>query len=906
MKSQPEPSSFVPQSNRAASDDVRQAKKALQDQKSLLKLANNLSTWSADEDFFSLVRDALYPSFYFTGISVILKPVTGKALGSKLSFNKNAESIAAQKETKAFEQFIAAELSDKINSANTPLIFHTEGAEINYPQAGQALGIKQIVGMSLQCRQQQTGILVFYTDKARSFTQKQFPWLLQVAGQVSLFVNNHIPERASKIVPGSNPDKVNEIILSLSAEIARVRDKEELIHVMRYKLKKVLHFNDITVGVFNKNKTSFQVMIAEVERGRSSHPEFDHIAFREYPVDDGIHDVLLKKEGPQRMFIETLMSNPDKHQGIQFIADTGIKEIAGIKLVYKNEVIGFITLLSQEKDAFTETDLELLNRIAGLLSVAVANIIANADIENREREKSALLFFSNDLSAVRDKKDLSAIMYNRLKGLVYFDDFFISSFHEDAPVHRLFLQGQEAGPVPASGQHPVISEYVKHFLDKVLASGEPLRSDIVLPDKDAAAPEFSGYGFADGMRHITGIPLSEGKKSIGVFCLLLKDRNDFKEDALNLLQALSCQLSIAIANIMANTLIERQLAEISRYKEQLEEEKLYLQEEAGSGFTYSDIIGSGEAIKKVFNLLSQVSFAQSSVLILGETGTGKELVARAIHNASPRKDKLMVKVNCATLPANLIESELFGHEKGSFTGAIERRIGKFELANHGTLFLDEIGEMPLELQVKLLRAIQEKEIERVGGNAVIRTDVRIIAATNRNLQKEVTEGRFRSDLFYRLNVFPITLPPLRDRKEDIPALATYFAERSARNTGKKDIRISNSAMKELMAYHWPGNVRELEHLVERSLLLTTGNIIRSIHLPLTRLADNNKEPDNRYTRTLEEMEREYILAVLKKCNGKISGTGGAAEILGLHVSTLNSRMKKLGILKEQHFTIKKN
>ena len=239
-------------------------------------------------------------------------------------------------------------------------------------------------------------------------------------------------------------------------------------------------------------------------------------------------------------------------------------------------------------------------------------------------------------------------------------------------------------------------------------------------------------------------------------------------------------------------------------------------------YNYRDLIGAGLEMQHVFYMLSQVSITQSTVLILGETGTGKELIARAIHNASPRRNKLMVKVNCATLPPNLIESELFGHERGSFTGAVERRIGKFELANHGTLFLDEIGELPPGLQVKLLRAIQEKEIERIGGKHTIKTDVRIIAATNRNLQKEVAEGRFRSDLFYRLNVFPIVLPPLRERKEDIPLLAAHFIDRFARTAGKKNVRLSSTAMKQLDAYNWPGNVRELDMYWKEAYYLCRG------------------------------------------------------------------------------------
>jgi formate hydrogenlyase transcriptional activator len=329
---------------------------------------------------------------------------------------------------------------------------------------------------------------------------------------------------------------------------------------------------------------------------------------------------------------------------------------------------------------------------------------------------------------------------------------------------------------------------------------------------------------------------------------------------------------------------------------------LYLQQEIQSNYSFENIIGNGPEMQKVFYLLSQVAATDSTVLILGETGTGKELIARAIHNRSLRDKGLMVKVNCAALPLQLAESELFGHEKGSFTDAHERRIGKFEIADKGTLFLDEIGELPPELQVKLLRAIQEKEIERIGGKSPIKTNVRIIAATNRNLQREVEDGRFRLDLFYRLNVFSIPLPPLRERKGDIPELAAHYLSQFSRRTGKTIQHISGNVMKQLINYPWPGNVRELEHLLERTVLITTGNVIRQVHLPKPGQRLMRSIAESEQLKTLEENERDHIIRVLNKCNGKISGPGGAAGILGIPASTLNSRIKKLGIKKDKLYT----
>jgi len=290
----------------------------------------------------------------------------------------------------------------------------------------------------------------------------------------------------------------------------------------------------------------------------------------------------------------------------------------------------------------------------------------------------------------------------------------------------------------------------------------------------------------------------------------------------------------------------------------------------------------------------------TSVLILGESGTGKEGIANAIHNLSSRRDKEFVKVNCSSLPPNLIESELFGHEKGAFTGAIEKRIGKFEKANGGTIFLDEIGDMPADMQVKLLRVLQEKEFERIGSNTTVKIDVRIIAATNRDLEMEIEEGRFRLDLFYRLHVFPIHLPPLRERREDIPLLVQHFINIFSEKARKSISGIGDLQMKKLMDYSWPGNIRELQNLLERTILLTKNNFIDEIWLPEVKHKQNLLHSLSKI-KTIDELQREHVLSVLKHCNERVSGPGGAAEILNLPPSTLTARMKKLGILRKYSF-----
>ena len=333
------------------------------------------------------------------------------------------------------------------------------------------------------------------------------------------------------------------------------------------------------------------------------------------------------------------------------------------------------------------------------------------------------------------------------------------------------------------------------------------------------------------------------------------------------------------------------LSEIKELKEKLEVERAYLQEEIKLVYNYENIIGQSDGLNYVLYKVEQIAPSDTIVLVLGETGTGKELVARAIHGLSPRKDRVLVKVNCATLPSNLIESELFGHEKGAFTGAYARQLGRFEVANGATLFLDEIGELPLELQAKLLRVIQDGEFERLGSSGTIKVDVRVIAATNRNLEEEIRKGRFREDLWYRLSIFPITVPPLRERMEDIALLVDFFVDKISKRLGKSIANIPKSVMNSLQDYQWPGNVRELENVLERAVINSSG--------PKLRLVDELKKPHKNLTTTqitLEEVEREHIVRVLEQTNWKVSGKNGAAEILGLNRSTLRARIRKLGIL----------
>ena len=393
---------------------------------------------------------------------------------------------------------------------------------------------------------------------------------------------------------------------------------------------------------------------------------------------------------------------------------------------------------------------------------------------------------------------------------------------------------------------------------------------------------------AGGIRSYVCVPLTARGRAIGALLLQSFALDRYSPEDVPLLEEVAKQIALAVENMRA-------YEEIARLRAKLEEENRYLQEEIKSDHNFEEIVGQSPAIKEVFKAIEAVAPAGATVLITGETGTGKELAARALHHLSPRRGKALIKVNCAALPAGLVESELFGHEKGAFTGAIARKIGRFELAHGGTLFLDEIGDLPLELQPKLLRVLQEGEFERIGASHTIPVDVRVIAATNRDLETAIRENRFRSDLYYRLNVFPIRLPPLRERTEDIPLLVRYLTLKYGPRLGKRISNVSPAIMKMLQTYSWPGNVRELENVIERATILSAGAELDLGWWPMTTGGRGRAGA----TRTLEEVEREHIRAVLELTGWRVSGERGAAEHLGMKPTTLEARMKKLGITRKE-------
>jgi formate hydrogenlyase transcriptional activator len=397
--------------------------------------------------------------------------------------------------------------------------------------------------------------------------------------------------------------------------------------------------------------------------------------------------------------------------------------------------------------------------------------------------------------------------------------------------------------------------------------------------------EIMKRGAAAGLKSGCAVPLISHGRGLGTLSVVSKQESAFTEDDAKLLSWIGAQVALATANSMA-------YQEISSLRDKLAKEKLYLEEEIQTEYNFEEIVGDSRALKLLLKEIQTVAATDSTVLILGETGSGKELVARALHNRSDRRERTFVKLNCAAIPTGLLESELFGHERGAFTGAIAAKIGRFELADRGTIFLDEVGEIPLELQVKLLRVLQEQEFERLGSTRTIRVTVRVIAATNRDLGRMVEEQAFRSDLYYRLKVFPITVPPLRERVEDIPLLVRHFAQKFAQRMKKRIETIPSEAMQALQAYHWPGNVRELENFIERAVILTQGP---DLVVSLAELKRTPSHPTQSGATTLEQAEREHILRSLRETNWTIGGPAGAAARLGMKRTTLQSKMQKLNI-----------
>jgi len=559
--------------------------------------------------------------------------------------------------------------------------------------------------------------------------------------------------------------------------------------------------------------------------------------------------------------------------------------------------------------AMTEVEIEFMKRVAAQVAVAVDNAInfeaAQAYQQQLARERDrlqALLSINNILVSTRDITALFNGIVSSLKPVLQHDYTSLAlldpvtgllKIHAlDMPLTLALPKTEFTVPVESSPSGQCFTSG-----QVLIARGEQIdryNIDVIRLLRE------------EGVEVMCCVPLATHGRALGTINLASRNPQAFSTPDVELLQQVAAQVAIALENALA-------FKEIDALKDKLAVEKLYLEEEIRTELNFEEIIGDSAALRRALTQVELAAPAGTTVLILGETGTGKELIARAIHNLSPRRERTFVKVNCASIPSGLLESELFGHERGAFTGALTQKIGRFEFADRGTLFLDEVADLPLELQPKLLRVLQEQEFERLGSNRTQRVDVRVVAATNADLAQLVAERKFRNDLYYRLNVFPINIPPLRERPEDVPLLVRYFVQKFSRRQNKTVEYVPSDVMEALVNYPWPGNIRELENLTERAVLLSPGKELR---VPLSELRDlastplltatptespryaspvSSAPPATTSIATLEEAERQHILRALRQTQWRIAGPRGAANLLGMKRTTLQARIRKLGI-----------
>ena len=668
-------------------------------------------------------------------------------------------------------------------------------------------------------------------------------------------------------------------LLEVSEAIAAHRDLSSLFQDLARRLHRVVIFDFLALILYEPARDIMRLHILE-----SSIPPHAEVGM-ETPLGGTPAGYVVETQKP--LVVQNLDQETRFPEILRLMRENGVKSFCGLPLTTAHRRVGVLGFGSIKLDAYPLDNLEFLGRVAAQVALAVDNALNFQNAQSyqhqlsRERDRlRVLLEVTNTLVANLDLRELlkaiaacvERVMHHEYTGLSLFD--------------------------PASNQLRL------HALDFPQGKGL-LQEEMLLPLEGTAAGEVfrtrqpllvgpANYGrfqadiarkfVEEGLMSACIVPLNSSNRALGTLSLASLREGAFTQEDVDLLAQVANQVAIAVENALA-------FQEIAELKNKLAEEKLYLEEEIRIDHNFEEIVGESTALKRVLSQAETVAPTDSAVLIQGETGTGKELVARAIHNLSRRRDRTFVKVNCAAIPIGLLESELFGHERGAFTGAIVQKVGRFELAHQGTLFLDEVGDIPLELQPKLLRVLQEKEFERLGGTRTIRIDVRVVAATNRDLAKMVAEGQFRSDLFYRLNVFPISMPPLRERPEDIPLLVRYFAQRFSRRNDKPIETIPSEDMEELTRYHWPGNARELENLIERAVILARGPVLR---IPPGELTVEPETPSP-LPSTLAAAEREHILRALRETNWVIGGPTGAAARLGLRRTTLQSRIKKLGI-----------
>ena len=682
-----------------------------------------------------------------------------------------------------------------------------------------------------------------------------------------------IPAVPGSIVGMGFPDsELYRALFDLSQSIAGHSDLETLCNSLAGTLRRVISFDFLALILHDRVCDQLRLYALSAARAYKE---------REIALPSGGHYPAAWVWREQKsLVLSPLETQPGWSEMVQEALKEGIHALTLVPLSNGDRRLGILGFGFNSPFQPDEAALAFLERVASEVAVSVDGYLVRQALL-RERDRMRVLFeITNVLVSKLPMEELFSAISEQLNGVVEHDFALVA------------LLDKATGEIHLSGLHsPGSIEFEPEETSaspeglpagEALATGKPVVST-GLDFERFPSPLYRKYAGL-GLRSDCALPLVSRNGILGVLDVARKSGEPFNEEEVDLLVQVARQIAVATENALA-------YRELSRLKDKLATEKLYLEDDIRFDQNLGNMIGEGPAFQAVLRSIQVVAPTDATVLIQGETGTGKELVARAIHDLSARSQRSFIKVNCAAIPATLLESELFGHEKGSFTGAFAQKIGRFELAHQGTLFLDEIGEIPLELQSKLLRAIQEQELERLGGNRTIRVDVRFVAATNRNLKQMVEEGKFRSDLYYRLHVFPLTVPTLRERREDIPLLIRFFTQKYAKRMNRSIESIPSAAIEALTGYEWPGNIRELQNVIERSVILSPGRVLQ---IALPEVAKSSPPSPGRSCFE-ESAERERILQALRESDGKVSGPHGAASRLGLRRTTLQSRMKKLRI-----------
>ena len=690
-----------------------------------------------------------------------------------------------------------------------------------------------------------------------------------------------------------------EALLEVAESIAQHRDLAALFHDLAERLHCVVDFDFLTLVLHDPVRNVMRLHILETRlptpvKTGSETPMEGHPSGWVWQSQQAF--VVSDTEEDQRF--------PDF---LQRLREVGVRSLAMVPLTTAQRRLGAMGFGRLVPQGITDTELQFMQRVGSQVAVAVDNALnfqtsqAYQSQLARERDRlQVLLEVNNVLVSTRELHDLFRGIVTSLQRVIHHD--FTSLALADPASGRLKIHALDFPNRPGFFHQEMIVSVDATPAGQCFGSSKPLLARGA--EIDSFPAEAIRILRSEGVQTICCVPLITQGRTFGTLNLASRREDAFSPHDLELLQQVAAQIAIAVENALA-------FKQIDVLKDKLAEEKLYLEEEIRSEFNFEEIIGDSPALKRALAQVELVAPAGTAVLVTGETGTGKELIARAIHNLSPRRERTFVKINCAAIPSGLLESELFGHERGAFTGALTQKIGRFELADRGTLFLDEVADLPLELQPKLLRVLQEQEFERLGSNHTQRVDVRIVAATNADLAKLVAERAFRTDLFYRLNVFPIQIPALRERREDVPLLVRYFVQKFSRRLNKTVAYIPADAMDALTNYSWPGNIRELENFIERAVLLSPGKELRvpiSELKPVTLAATAGEDSSSSFTTsltpsasstsaisTLEEVERQHILRALRQTEWRIAGPKGAAGLLGMKRTTLQARMRKLQI-----------